>query len=129
MRRDNINLTVPEELRTAEELLERYGKWAQDRYRTQRCASAEGNYRPPPSRDDDPREPFIADWNAMQVQRALQVVPMQFRRVLHAYYIPQRVPHHAVRRKLNITSRTWDGNRIEGLRQFWSIYRLRYLTK
>lgn len=118
---------LPIELRDADELLERYGRWAQDRYQKRRCASAEGRYTPPPTRDDEPMQPFMADWNALKVQHALIVVPMQYRRVLQAYYIPQRKPHHAVRRELKISSVTWELSRIEGLRRFWSVY-LRSLT-
>ena len=44
MKRD-LNLNVPQELRLADELLEKYGRWAQDRHHKQRCASAEGKYR------------------------------------------------------------------------------------
>ena len=121
---------MPLELLDADELLERYGRWAQDRYQKRRCASAEGQYVPPPKRgqDDEPMQPFMADWSAMKVQHALVVVPMQYRRVLQAYYIPQRRPHHAVRRGLKISAGTWEQSRIEGLRRFWSAY-LRSLTK
>lgn len=121
---------LPPELRDADDLLARYGRWAQDRYQKRRCASAEGQYVPPPRRgqDDEPMQPFMPDWNALKVQRALQVVPMQYRRVLHAFYIPQRKPHHAVRRELKISSGTWELSRIEGLRRFWSAY-LRSLTR
>lgn len=130
MRRD-LNLNLPQELQQAEELLEKYGRWAQDRYRKQRCASAEGKYQPPPQgrRDDEPLTPFIPDWSARQVQLALQAVPMQFRRVLFAIYIPQQEHPMAARRRLRLKRDVWDGSRIEGLRSFWSIYRLRYLTK
>lgn len=131
MKRD-LNLTVPVELRQAEELLERYGRWAQDRYKKQRCASAEGKYVPPPlpMKDrEEPMEPFMPDWSAMQVQRALQVVPMQFRRVLLALYIPQKEHPMAARRRHRIKRDAWDFSRIEGLRQFWRYYRLRHLTE
>lgn len=117
---------VPEELKEAEALLERYGRWAQDRYQKRRCASAEGQYRAPTNRDDEPMQGFMPDWCAMHVQHTLVVVPMQYRRVLQAYYIPQRRPHHAIRRELNIKTSTWELSRIEGLRQFWSKYRLRH---
>lgn len=125
MRSDYMQAPVPSELKQAEEMLERYGAWAQDRYKKQRCGSAEGNYNTPSSRGDTPIVPFIPDWSAMQVQHALQVVPMQFRRVLLAYYIPQRKPWQAARRVLG--GKQWDANKIAGLRSFWSIYCLRYL--
>ncbi|MDH2234670.1 hypothetical protein N5K37_32690 [Delftia tsuruhatensis] len=129
MKRD-LNLTVPVELRQAEELLERYGRWAQDRYKKQRCASAEGKYVPPPlpMKDrEEPMEPFMPDWSAMQVQRALQVVPMQFRRILLALYIPQKEHPNAARRRMNATNQQWHQGRINGLRSFWSSYSRRDL--
>lgn len=116
----------------AEALLEKYGRWAQDRYKKQRCASAEGAYVPPPLPAADrepPMEPFIADWNAMGVQRALNQVPLAYRRVLQAYYIPQRLPYHAIRRQHKISVRTWEESRIHGVRMFWNVYRLHYLTR
>lgn len=119
---------VPPDLREADALLVRYGKWAQDRYQKRRCASAEGRYIAPPTPGEAPMVPFMSDFNAMKVQHALQVVPMQYRRVLQAFYIPQAKPHHAVRRELRIGAALWERSRLEGLRQFWNIYRLRYLT-
>lgn len=131
MKRD-INLEVPKDLQEAEALLECYGRWAQDRYKKQRCASAEGKYQPPPgvrSRDEPPVQSFIPDWSAMQVQHALQVVPMQFRRVLFAIYVPQKEHPMAVRRRLRLKSEAWESTRVMGLRQFWSIYSCRYLRR
>lgn len=130
MKRD-LNLNVPPELQQAEELLEKYGRWAQDRWRKQRCASAEGQYQPPPTRraDDEPLVPFMPDWNARQVQLALQAVPIQFRRVLDAIYIPKKEHPFAARMRLRLKRDAWEYSRIEGVRQFWRIYRLRYLTR
>lgn len=131
MRRD-LNLTVPVELRQAEELLEKYGAWAQDRYKKRRCASLEGKYVPPPqpaAEREEPLMPFIPDWSAMQVQRALQAVPMQFRRVLFAIYVPQKEHPMAARRRYRLKPDVWNFSRVEGIRQFWNVYRLRYLTK
>ncbi|WP_312588997.1 hypothetical protein [Comamonas terrigena] len=128
LKRD-IPITVPADLRHAEELLEQYGRWAQDRYKKQRCASAEGAYRPPANREEEPMVPFIADWSAMQVQQALQVVPMQYRRVLFAIYVPQKEHPFAARRRYRLQRDVWDHSRIEGLRRFWAFYRLRYLTE
>lgn len=124
MKRD-FEMTVPVELREAEEVLRKYGAWAQDRWHKQRCASAEGNYKHPPTRSvdcDEPMEPFIPDWSAMQVQQCLQVVPYQFRRVLFAFYIPQREHPSGARRKMGLTNRDWHQGRIMGLRKFWMIY-------
>lgn len=128
MRRD-LNLNVPQELHPAEELLERYGRWAQDRYKKQRCASAEGKYRPPPQArsDDEPLVPFMPDWSARHVQLALQSVPMQFRRVLFAIYIPQKEHPNSARRRMGMSNQGWNDGRLHGLRSFWSIYSARYL--
>lgn len=113
---------LPADLREADEVLQRYGRWAQDRFVKRRCASAEGRYVPPPSRDDEMMLPGMPDFDALKVQHALVVVPMQYRRVLQAYYIPKREPHHAVRRRLAIKPGLWEQSRVEGLRRFWSIY-------
>lgn len=129
MKRDNIDLNVtPPDLREAEDLLIRYGLWAQDRYKKRRCASAEGRYKPPPNRDDEPMPVLMADFAAMDVQRALQVVPRQYSRVLAAVYVPQKEHPLAARRRYRITPHLWERSRIEGLRIFWGHY-LRRLTK
>jgi hypothetical protein len=124
------NSSLPVELREAEELLVRYGQWAQGRYQKRRCGSAEGQYVPPPTRGQEhgPMQAFMLDWSAIKVQQALVVVPMQYRRVLQAYYIPQRRSHHAVRRELKINAGLWEQSRIEGMRRFWAAY-LRSLTE
>ena len=59
MKRD-IEFAVPVELRQAEELLHKYGRWAQDRFRKQRCASAEGDYKHPPVRSEAYRRAVAA---------------------------------------------------------------------
>lgn len=121
--------SIPVELREADELLYRYGLWAQDRYKKQHCASIEHKYRPPPQPGDEKPEPFIADFKALNVQHALVVVPMQYRRVLQALYIPQRLPPQAIRRHHRIKARDWEASHMIGLRMFWNIYSLRYLKK
>jgi hypothetical protein len=129
MKRDNIDLNVtPPELREAEALMIRYGLWAQDRYKKRRCASAEGKYQAPPSPDDEPMPELMADFAAMDVQRALQVVPRQYSRVLAAVYVPQQEHPLAARRRYRIKPQLWEQSRIEGLRIFWGHY-LRRLTK
>lgn len=130
MRRE-LNWDVPSELQQAEELLEKYGRWAQERHRAQRCGSAEGKYRSPvlAGSDEAPVILVVSDWSARQVQLALQVVPMQYRRVLFAIYVPQKEHPMAARRRYRISRDVWERSRIEGLRQFWNIYRLRYLAK
>jgi hypothetical protein len=128
MKRD-AKPSIPPELRDADELLYRYGQWAQDRYKKQHCASIEHKYRPPVLPGDEAPTPLMADFRALDVQHALVVVPMQYRRVLQAFYIPQRLPPQALRRKHGIPSNTWEASHQIGLRMFWSIYSLRYLKK
>lgn len=121
--------SIPPELREADDLLYRYGQWAQDRFKKQHCASIEHRYRPPPLPGDEAPTPLMADFRAMDVQHALVVVPMQYRRVLQAFYIPQRLPPNALRRKHGIPTKTWEVSHIMGLRMFWGIYSVRYLKK
>ena len=129
MRRDHRPTSIPPELRQADEVLEQYGRWAQDRYQKQHCASIEHKYRPPARPGDEAPEPFIADFKALDVQHALVVVPMQYRRVLQALYIPQRLPPQAIRRQHRIKPGDWDASHLIGLRMFWGVYSLRYLKK
>jgi hypothetical protein len=126
MKRD-LPTTIPPELRDADQLLDKYGRWAQDRYQKQHCASIEHKYRPPVQPGDEAPEPFMADFRALDVQHALVVVPMQYRRVLHALYIPQKTHPMAFRRIHRIPAKTWQQSHTLGLRMFWDIYRLRYL--
>ncbi len=128
MKRDDT-LTIPPELRDADELLYRYGRWAQDRYKKQHCASIEHKYQTPSWDGDDVPEILLPDFRALDVQHALVVVPMQYRRVLQAFYIPQRLPPQAIRRKNGIPAKTWEVSHQMGLRMFWSIYSLRYVKK
>ena len=128
MKRD-IRPHIPYELREADELLFRYGMWAQDRFQKQHCASIEHKYRPPPLPGEPALTPLMADFSAMDVQHALVVVPMQYRRVLQAFYIPQRMPVHAIRRQHRIKADTWEASHMQGLRMFWNIYSIRYLKK
>lgn len=129
MKRDNIDLSVtPPDLREAEELLIRYGLWAQDRYKKRRCASAEGQYRAPPTPGEEPMPVLMADFAAMDVQRALQVVPRQYSRVLAAVYIPKAESELSARLRMGIKRRLWHDSRVQGLRLFWGHY-LRRISK
>ncbi len=128
MKRD-AHPSIPPELREADELLHRYGRWAQDRYKKQHCASMEHKYKPPPGPDDEVPMPMMADFRAMDVQHALVVVPMQYRRVLQAWYIPQRLPPQAIRRLHRIPPKTWAASHALGLRMFWNIYQILYVKQ
>ena len=123
MKRDNLDLSItPPDLREAEELLIRYGLWAQDRYKKRRCASAEGQYRAPPTPGEEPMPELMADFAAMDVQRALQVVPRQYSRVLAAVYIPKAESELSARLRMGIKRRLWHDSRVQGLRLFWGHY-------
>ena len=123
MKRDNLDLSItPPDLREAEELLIRYGLWAQDRYKKRRCASAEGQYKAPPTPGEEPMPVLMADFAAMDVQRALQVVPRQYSRVLAAVYIPKAESELSARLRLGIKRRLWHDSRVQGLRLFWGHY-------
>ena len=117
-------MRIPNELQEADQLLTKYGRWAMDRFRKQHCASAEHKYRPPTLPGDEQPETLMADFKAIDVQRALILVPVQYRRVLQAQYIPQRLPPQAQRRMLRLTAKTWDGSWLAGLRMFDNNYRL-----
>ena len=121
------DVKLPQELQAASRVLAQYGRWAQDRYKKQHCASIEHRYQSP---DLEPRpEPFVPDFHAMDVQRTLNLVPLQYRRVLHAQYIPQRLPPHAIRRQLRLTAKTWDCSHLIGLRMFDNNWRLHLQQK
>lgn len=124
----DLILPIPDDLAEANELLNAYGRWAQDRYRKQHCASAEGRYRAPPNDDDrEPKAYMPPDFKAMEVQRALQAVPDLQRAVLHIIYVPKRLPPEAQLRILRIPPRLCQDRHRTGLRMFWNIYRLKVL--
>lgn len=120
---------IPQDLKEADELLDKFGRWAQDRYRRQTCASAERLYKRPNNWGDDEIEPFVPDFRAMDVHRALLLVPLRYRRILFAHYIPQRLPPEAQRRRMGVPGRVWDADHIAGLRMFWNNWRLHYNRK
>lgn len=120
-------IRIPSELNEADRLLAQYGRWAMDRFRRQHCGSLEHRYVAPRDAEvrREPREPLMPDFSAIEVQRALNDVPLQYRRVLQAEYIPQRLPPAVVRRMLKLTRSTWDGSHLAGLRMFANCWRAR----
>lgn len=113
---------IPADLCNADELLTKYGLWAQDRHQEQHCASAEHRYRAPDW--EPPPAPFIADFHAMDIHRTLQRVPITYRRVLQAIYIPKRLPPDAQRRKMRFTPSSWRELQLQGLRMFDNNWKL-----
>lgn len=116
-------------LEWADDLLTRYGRWADSRSRGRRsCGSAEGNYRAPAVNDDDARRtPSMVLLNtpgALRVQRTLTRVPDRERTVLHVLYVPNRLPVVAQLRLLQVTPKTCRERHASGLRMFANLYQL-----
>ena len=129
---ENFADDPPAELRWADDLLMRYGRWAAGRGRGGRtCGSAEGAYRAPVRGDDDARRmpaPVGIDTStAMMVQRTLVRVPERERTVLHVLYVPQQRSVAAQLRALQITARDCRTRHASGLRFFATSYRLAFI--
>lgn len=121
----NITAEIPERLREADEALHRYGRWAMDRFKPQRCASAEGHYRIPPGESDrEPRELILPASDAMVIHRALIRVPERERIVLHIIYVPKRQPPEMQLRLLRIPPQLSQIRHLDGLRMFENLWRL-----
>ena len=121
----NIAADIPVSLREADELLAKYGRWAKDRQRLQRCGSAEGRYLAPPNDDDrQPAEMVMSLSDAMACQRALAGVPQQERIVLAVLYIPRRMPAEIQMRRLRIPPRLSRERHLAGLRMWWNRLRI-----
>jgi hypothetical protein len=124
----NLTFDIPADLREADELLTRYGRWACDRVRRRRCGSAEGRYRSPANDDDrQPREVLQPDFEALQCQRTLARVPDVERSILVVLYIPQRMPVELQLRLLRVPPRLCRERHLHGLKMFWSLWRLQAL--
>lgn len=121
--RRQIAADVPEDLAEADDLLSKFGRWAMDRRRTHRCASAEGQYQAPPNDDDRvPREVMLPAADAALINRALQAVPDRERVVLHVLYIPKRQPPAMQLRLFKIKPEAARQRHADGLRHFWHTY-------
>lgn len=120
---------VPAHLLWVDDLLTRYGRWAQGRSGGPRtCGSAERAYRAPAVADDDARRtpaPVAMDsLTAVLVQKTLIRVPDRERMVLHVLYVPQRLPVAAQLRMLQVTARDCRARHAAGLRMFGNLYRV-----
>lgn len=121
IQREDFRATIPAELKEADELLYRYGRWAMDRYRYGHCASAEGKYQAPPSDEDrQPREMLLSTTPAMRAHRALINVAFHQRQVLQILYVPKRLPVEAQLRMARIPARVCRDLHLTGLRMFWT---------
>lgn len=121
----NITAEIPDRLREADEALHRYGRWAMDRFKPQRCASAEGHYKIPPGEADrSPRELILPAPDAMAIHRALIRVPDKERIILHVIYVPKRQPPDMQLRLLRIPPQLSQIRHMDGLRMFNNLWRL-----
>ncbi|WP_295850999.1 hypothetical protein [uncultured Xylophilus sp.] len=119
--REDFRALIPADMRDADDLLFRYGRWAMDRYRYNRCASAEGKYQAPPSNEDrEPRELLLSTTPAMRAHRALINVAFHPRQVLQILYVPKRLPAEAQLRIARIPARVCRELHMDGLRMFWT---------
>ena len=117
--KENFAADIPPNLREADELLTRYGRWACDRPKRRRCGSAEGRYRSPANDEDrQPQEVLQPDYEALQCQRALARVPDQERVVLTVLYVPQKLPVDLQLRLLRIPPRLCRERHLRGLQMF-----------
>lgn len=124
--KQNLAAEIPLDLREADELLAKYGRWAKDRRRYERCGSAEGAYKAPPNDDDrQPKMPTLTLSEAMACQRALAGVPQAERIVLGVLYIPRKVSVEVQLRRLNVPPRLSRERHLSGLRMWWNRLRLR----
>jgi hypothetical protein len=122
--RKPIAAEIPHDLRDADELLHRYGRWAMDRFKKQHCGSAEGKFRIPPNDDDrEPREILLKPDDVVAVNRALLAVPERERKVLMILYVPKRLPAEAQLRIARIPPSLSGDRHRDGLRMFWNRYR------
>jgi hypothetical protein len=128
--RVNLAALIPLNLQEADERLTRYGRWAKERLRRQRCGSAEGQYRS--FQDDEdraPREMLQHIDEALACQRALAKVPEQERKVLTILYVAHRLPIEAQLRLARIPPRLCQERHLRGLRMFENIFRNYYAAK
>jgi hypothetical protein len=123
-----IYADIPLDLKEADELLHRYGRWALDRYSPGTCGSAERMYRPERGEQvlearREPREVLMPAAEAVNVQRALIRVPEMERIVLQYLYVPQRWPAHVMLAKAKIPPRLSRERHLAGLRMFHNIHK------
>ncbi len=122
-----ISSPIPSTLAEADQILHAYGRWAMNRWKPQRCGSAERYYTGERLDEQDqrrePRELLIPAKEAMRAQRALQKVAEPWRIVLTALYIPQRLPAIAILAKRRIPPKLARERHLDGLFMFRNVYR------
>lgn len=90
-----------------EDLLANWAAWARDRPTAHHCASLEHHYRPPQHWHPPQPSVFVNVLSALDVDRALRVVPLQHRRALILHY-HSRAPSRYICRVLALRAAAWD---------------------
>jgi hypothetical protein len=120
-KREQLYAELPRELIEADVLLRQYGRWAMDRFKPQKCGSAEGNYKAAPNDEDRlPRECIAGANEIVQINRALQAVPELERTVLMWLYVPSREPVQVKMRKTATPPKLMQERHLAGVRMFWN---------
>lgn len=119
---------IPDSLAEADEVLQRYGRWAVSVSASGgRCGSAEGNYQPPGGQALEARRApleLMSNAQALRVQQALQAVDAIHRVVLTILYVPRKSPIEAQLRLIKTPPRLAQVRHLEGLRRFWPRFQL-----
>ena len=120
MTRQQLYADLPTDLREADDILSRYGRWARGGYSPGRCGSAEGAYRSPQDDEDrKPREPVMPALEVERVKDALGRLPMMTLLVIQWLYIDTGQLHAKMRRH-GIQPRHMRERHVEGVRLFWT---------
>jgi hypothetical protein len=120
-KRSDIYAIVPFRLARADDALHRYGQWARDRPKQNRCGSVERNFLRERYDDEADRQPKLVLMHpdeAQAVQKALYKVPERERRILAILYVPGRIPAHVQLRIARIPARLSQERHISGLNMF-----------
>lgn len=124
---------IPDDLREADDVLTRYGRWATARSRNSAPATLDRMYiREADARESleayqrrrayVPSDPPMETRDALVAQRALARVADQERIVLTVLYVPARLPINVQLRVLRIPPRLCRTRHVAGLRQFRNVH-------
>ena len=128
--RQQLYADLPAELHEADELLNRYGRWARGGGGGgARCGSAEGMYRAPQDDEDRrPREPVMPPLEVERAKEAKSTLPMMTLLIIQWLYVDTGALH-AKMRQHGIQPRHMRERHLDGVRLFWANWqRLRPMT-
>ncbi len=120
MTRQQLYCDLPPELHEADDILDRYGRWARGGGGGgARCGSAEGMYRAPQDDEDrKPSEPVMQPLEVERVKSSLTQLPMMTLLVISWLYIDVGALQSKMR-KHGIQPRHMRERHLEGVRLFW----------